>query len=713
MQPLLSADWYRVATLKPRLRVGVRVDRQAWRGKRWYLLCDPTTARQHLINEAAYRFIGRCDGSHDVETVWNALLDGHADEAPTQSEVIDLLIRLDELDLLQCERSPDTEVLFRRRDQRRTQRRRAMLNPFFIRLPLGDPSGWLPRLDPLAHAIFRPVMFWIWLGCVVLAALAGAANWDGLAAHGHQLLGSPRALILMWLCFPLMKATHELGHALAVRRWGGQVHEIGIGLMLLVPAPYVDASAASSFPRRMQRASVSAAGIFVEVAMAAIALLFWVGSQPGVARDMAFIVMTIGSVSTLAFNGNPLLRFDGYHFMCDVFELPNLAARSNAWWTSALRRTLLGKLGDEVRPAPGETKWLAAYAPLSFAYRIPLSIALVWWMGGKAWLLGMGAALYLAISMFIRPLARLVRQLLTTAANSGQAWRARFALALAGLVPGLALFVLPVPLVTIAPAVVWMPDDAQLRPKVDGFVVEVRVADGARVDAGNLLVVLDNPSLVSERARLASRLEGLQAEQLRLLRDDSVGARNIAESIESAEGELTHADERVSALQVRAEASGTLVMPRQADLLSSFVRRGSPLGYVIAPDQLRVRAVVAQEDVDLVRQRNLRADVRIADAPQRVVVAALGQDTPAASHALPSAALGDRGGGPYATDPGDEKGLRSIEPVFLIDLMLPGQSLLHPGARAWVRFDHGSETLAAQALRRLTQLFLKHFDPAE
>jgi putative peptide zinc metalloprotease protein len=713
VQPLLSPEWYRVARLKPRLRLAVRVRRQPLRGKRWYLLCDDATGRQHLVNEAAYGFIGRCDGTHDVQTVWDAMLADRADSAPTQSEVLELLVRLDELDLLQCERSPDTDVLFRRRHQRRQQRRRSMINPFAFRLSLGDPSRWLPRLDPIAHALFRPVAFWLWLAAVVLAGCAAAASWDALIAHGRELLGGPRAMLLAWLCFPLMKALHELGHALAVRRWGGEVREIGIGLMLLVPAPYVDASAASAFGRRSQRAAVAAAGIAVETALSALALLVWVGAQPGAVRDVAFVVIAIGGFSTLVFNANPLLRFDGYHVMCDLLELPNLAARSAAWWDAALHRLLRWSDNDESIPGRGETKWLIVYAPLSFAYRVPLAVGVVWWLGSKAWLLGAAAALYLAVSMLLWPLVRFARQLLASASNAGQTVRASFALTLLAIVPGLVLFVLPMPLATVAPAVVWLPDKAQLRPQTEGFVAALPVADGSRVRAGDLLLVLDNPELSSERARLASRLEGLEADQLRLLWNDGATARNVAERAASVQVELARVDERLAALQVRAEVSGTLVMPRQADLLGTFARRGATLGHVLAPDQLRVRAAVAQDDADLVRQRTLHADVRLADMPQRLARAALSQDTPAASSTLPSAALGDRGGGPYPTDPSDTKGLHSLDPVFLVDLSLTDTSVVRAGARAWVRFDHGSEPLAQQLLRRATQLFLKHFDPSE
>lgn len=712
-QPLLSTEWYRVAQLKPRLRLAVRVRRQAVRGARWYLLCDEATGRQHLVNEAAFGFIGRCGGTYDVQTIWDAMLNDDAESAPTQPEVIELLVQLDELDLLQCERGPDTDALFRRRDQRRRQRRRSMVNPFSFRLSFGDPSRWLRRLDPIAHALFRPIVFWFWLAAVVLAGCAAAANGEALVAHGRELLAGPRAMLLAWLCFPAMKALHELGHALAVRRWGGDVREFGIGLMLLVPAPYVDASAASAFEQRSQRAGVAAAGIVVELALFALAMLLWASVQPGLVRDISLVVMTIGGISTLAFNGNPLLRFDGYHVMCDLLELPNLATRSSAWWGAALRRLLQGRTDESPAPLRGEPKWLVAYAPLSFAYRVPLAVGIVWWLGGKAWLLGLAAAVYLLVSMLLWPLARFARHLLATASGTGQTARAGIGLALLAIVPGLVLFVVPLPLATVAPAVVWLPDKAQLRARTEGFITALPAADGSQVRAGDLLAVLDNPDLSSQRIQVASRLEGLEADQLRLLWNDGGAARNVAERIASAKAELARVDERVAALQVRAEVSGTLVIPRQADLLGTFAQRGTTLGHVLAPDQLRVRAAVAQDDADLVRQRTVHANVRLADMPQRLARATLSQDTPAASSTLPSAALGERAGGPYATDPGDTKGLRSLDPVFLVDLSLADTSVVRTGTRAWVRFDHGTEPLARQMLRRATQLFLRHFDPSE
>ena len=709
---LYSAQWYRVARLRPRLRAQVRVQRQHWRDQRWYLLSDAATGRQHRINDSAYQFIGRCDGQRTVHEVWNSLLDAQPDDAPTQEDVLRLLGQLHENELLQSERAADTDALLQRRSERRKARRRGLLNPLSFRLPLADPSAWLKRLDPLASALFRPQVFWLWLAVMLLAAVTAAGEWPALMAHAAQHLLSTSGLTMAWLLYPLMKGLHEGAHALAVRRWGGEVHEIGVGLLFLVPAPYVDASAATAFPHRMQRAAVGAAGIMVELALAAIGLGLWLITQPGWIHNAAFMLMAIGVTSTLLFNGNPLLRFDAYHVMCDVFALPNLGARSSAWWSQHLGRWLLGSRAEMPAPAAGERKWLIAYAPLSFIYRVVLSCALVLWLGGQWLVLALLAAAYVVVTTLGMPLRAWARQAMQAAAPGSDQARVRLRLGLVASAVAALLFLAPLPHSTVAPAVVWLPEQAKVRPEVDGFVVALPLADGAAIQPGDLLLRLDNPELIANRDQLAGRLEGLQVEHFQRLLRDPNAAQNLLLDVERARAELARAEERIAQLEVRAQVAGTLVMPRQGDLLGAYARHGAVLGHVLAADALRVRAAVPEQDAHMVRNRLAHAEVRMAEAPDTVFAATLTGDTPAATRQLPSAALVDHGGGPYPNDPAEKDGLHSLEPVFLFDLTLRGRALERVGGRAWVRFDHGSEPLAVQAYRRAAQLFLQRFNPA-
>lgn len=706
-----NTNWQRVAHLRPSLLPQVSIHRQQLRGAPWWLLSNDTAGVHHRVNEAAYQFVGRCDGRYTVQEIWHVLCELHTEAVLTQDEIVQLLVQLEQRELMHSGYSPEADSLFAVREARQ-RRSRYNLNPFAFRFALGDPSRWLKRLDPLAHTVFRPAVFWLWLALIAVAALVAGAHWNALASHGQQHLLSPRYLALGWVLFPLIKALHELGHALAVRRWGGEVHEFGIGLFLLVPAPYVDASASTRFTGRVERMAVGAAGIMVELTLAGLALVIWLTTQPGWVHDIAFATMFVCTVSTLLFNGNPLLRYDGYYVMCDAFDLPNLATRSGAYWGHLLRRYLLRARAPAPEAADGERKWLIGYAPLSFAYRALLWISLVLYAGSYWLALGLAATAYMVFAMLIRPLMVWVRQTLAVAGEASERWRLRKAMVIAGVAVGLTLFVLPLPLTTVAPAIVWLPDQAQVRPEVDGIVTSLKVRDGETVAAGQLLAVLENPELMTARDKLASRVQALQADHFQLLLRDPTGAQNLAKDIEHAEAEWVRAGERIAQLEVRAGVPGTLSLPRYADLPGTFVKRGMPIGYVLQNAEMRVRAGVEQDRAHLVRHHTKAVQVRLADAVHTRIPARLAAAVPAATRQLPSPALGDRGGGPFAVDPADGEGTRSLEPVFLYDVFLNDRPLERVGGRAWVRFDHGYEPLAFQAYRRAAQLFLKQFDPS-
>ncbi len=192
-------------------------------------------------------------------------------------------------------------------------------------------------------------------------------------------------LLILWLAYPLIKVLHELAHAFAVKVFGGEVHEVGLTLLMLTPVPYVNASASIAFAQKRQRIAVAAAGIAVEVVLATAALGLWMALEPGLIKDIAFAVVLIGGVSTLLVNGNPLLRFDGYHMLCDALELPHLAQRSQRYWLYLLKRGLLGVQGTRFDGhARGALPWLLAHAPLSWLYRAALLTLLSVWLATQA-----------------------------------------------------------------------------------------------------------------------------------------------------------------------------------------------------------------------------------------------------------------------------------------------------------------------------------------
>lgn len=683
-----------------------------YRDQNWHMFINTATGVQHRASQQAYEFIGRCDGVHTVQEIWDELLEQLKDDAPTQDDVVQLLIHLDEQGIFSYETAPDAATLIRRQDERVQKKRKAGVNPFALRIPVGNPTVLLERLEWLARPLVNMYVVWLWLAIVGVALAAIVTNWPALKAHGVAHLATPHYLFLMWISFPVIKALHELGHALAVKRWGGEVRQFGFTLFLLVPAPFVDASDAGGFRHRSQRISVGAAGIMVELALASMALLIWLNVQPGLVRDLAYVVMFIASVSTLLFNGNPLLTFDAYYVLSDAIDVPNLNTRSKSFWNNMLRRIALGR--HSVAPefiASGERKWLWLYFPLSMGYRIFISGIIVVWVGSQSFVIGVAAALFVLITLFVRPLWKTARGLLTEASpgsNRGRAW-----LTVSGAVAAsfLLICVVPLPYHTVAHGVVWLPDQARVRTEINGFVSEFLVPDGDYVEPGRTLLILEDSALISDRDALVSQLRRARTQRYAAIANDRERALKVEKEIARLRGDLYRAEEKIAQLEVRSQVAGHLVMQRQLDLVGTFVKQGSTLGYIFAAEQIGIRAVVPEYDAALVRENTRAIAVRISDRPGEALVAELVRDVPAATRELPSAALGDEGGGPHATDPTDDDGMRTLEPMVMVDLRLPSRTLQRAGGRVRVRFDHGTKPLATQLYRRLTQVFLQMFNP--
>ena len=313
-ESLFSSSWYRVADLTPRLRSHAKIHRHRYRNQTWYILQDHSTERFHRFSPPAYHVIGLMDGTRTVQELWDLAVNQLEDDAPTQDQLIQLLGQLHAADVLQCDVPPDTDELFRRgQRQRRKLWQSRLFSVFSWRFPLFDPERVLQALLPVC----RPFLGWtgaiLWLLVVGPAMVLAGVHWAELTENVLDQVMTPHNMLLLWLLFPVLKLLHELGHGLAVKKFGGEVHEIGIMILVLTPVPYVDASSSWSFREKWRRIFVSAAGMVVEVFLAAIALYIWLSVEPGLIRTLAYNTMLIAGVSTILFNANPLLRFDGYY----------------------------------------------------------------------------------------------------------------------------------------------------------------------------------------------------------------------------------------------------------------------------------------------------------------------------------------------------------------------------------------------------------------
>jgi putative peptide zinc metalloprotease protein len=711
--PLLSNWWYRVAERRPKLRTHARLHRHRYRGEVWYLLQDQASSRVHRFTPAARLIIALMDGERSVAELWEIANRRLGENSPTQDEMIQLLGQLHAADLLQSDVTPDVAELFARGEREEKARyRRSYVNPMAIRIPLWDPDAFLNRFKRLLGLIWGRWGAVAWLAVVLPAIFLISPHWPELSNNFADRVLAVDNLFALYLVFPLIKVLHELGHATATKAGGGEVHDLGVILLVLMPVPYVEASAATVFKSKYERALVGAAGVAVELFVAAIAFYAWLLVEPGLVRAILFNVILIASVSTLLFNGNPLLRYDAYYILADLIEIPNLAARSSRYWGYLVERYVLGVSEAEAPDASrAEKAWFLFYGFASTIYRILVTVVIALFIAGRFFVIGVLLAMWAVGAMAIFPIVKAVRHL---AGNPRlHKHRSRAVAVTAGIVLALAGFLLlvPVPYHSHAEGVLWLPEQAMVRADANGFLGDFLVQPGTRVAKGEALVQCYNPAANAQLRESEAKVAELQGEYVAMFATDRAKAQIARDKLDNERARLALARERAAELVGRANTDGIFIAPQMADMPGRYYRKGDLLGYVIGTAQPLVRVVIPQDAADKVRLATDRVWVRLVDQPESILEGKVLREVPAGGEYLPSPALAAEGGGEIATDPRDTKGPRSLQRMFQLDVALDGMSRVdHFGQRAFVRFEHQMEPLSVQWYRSIRLLFLSSFN---
>jgi putative peptide zinc metalloprotease protein len=713
MDKTFSESWYRVANQRICLRPGVRVQRQNFRGERWIVLENPFSNQYFRLRPAAYEFVARLRPDQTVEQVWQQCLDRFPDDAPSQEAIIQLLSQLYFANLLQYDLAADSAQLFQRYKQRK-QREIGFrfMNIMFMRFPLLDPDRFLVRILPVVGKLISPVGVALWVLVVGVALKMAVDNFDALREQGQNVL-APGNLFLLYLGLIFIKTIHEFGHAIFCRKFGGEVHVMGVMLMIFTPMPYVDATSSWSFRQRWKRVLVGAAGMIVELFVAALATFVWARTAPGTLHNLAYNMMFVASVSTIIFNINPLLRFDGYYILSDLIEIPNLNQRA----TGQLRHLAESRLFG-VKPSEGpagtrrEAGWLIFYGITSGIYRVIVFSGVLLAVADRFLIIGIVMAMFCLISWVTVPMVRFVRYLATSQRLDRVRPRA------IGVTAGLAcaililLGVVPFPNSFRAPGVVTATERTQVANETAGTFETILAKPGAPVKRGQPLLKLSNRELELELAATRAKLEEVDARLLKAMKDESADVKPLSQLRDAVSARLKKLSTDVSHLVITARHDGAWVAPGIEDFIGRWLPRGSDLGRLVNPASFEFDATVMQEDVDaLFAQKIPRADVRLyGDVATRLPVQQW-RVIPGGQRTLPSAALGWRAGGevPVAVD--DNQANRAAEPFFeVVGKLDPnGQVALLDGRSGKIRFKLQAEPLLQRWFRRLWQLFQKRY----
>ncbi|MCL4741455.1 MAG: PqqD family peptide modification chaperone [Phycisphaerales bacterium] len=714
-RPTFSPFWHRVRAMKPRLRPHVQITRQHYRGRRWHVVRDPSSNQFYRLNPIAHEFVGLFDGSRTVEEIWQSCLERHGDAAPTQGEVIQLISQLYNSNLLAADVTPETEQLLRRGRKRLGQKAaQQAIGIMYFRIRVFNPDRYLSWIEPILRPVLNKWGFFAWLAFVLFALVQLAPHWEALISQAEEVYRDPTLWPWLVVVFIVTKAIHETGHGVICKRFGGQVPEFGFMLLVLFPAPYVDASAAWAFASKWKRIAVGAGGMIFELFVASIAALVWLNTQPGsLVHQIAYNAIFTASVSTILFNANPLMRFDGYFILADLLEVPNLMQRSMNQLKHFFK-TRVYRMKNETPPSSqrGETAILYTYGILALAYRIFLFFSITLYVMGKLFAIGLVLAIWTAGMWFILPVGKFVHWLASHPSLADFRPRA-IATSLAMIAIGLgAVGLVPMPDHRRATGVVESEASTGVFFGTDGFVEEAHARIGEFVRAGDPILTLRSDELRARLAIVNARIAEMESiEQQAMGRDSTATAQVARQRIDTLAGQADYLRGEIEKLVVRAPHDGRVVAADPASLVGSFAKRGEPVCRVVDESRVRVTALLKQQDADwhyALGQERYRVEVRFLSRAGDTVPGRVVKVLEAGQLNLPHPALGFGGGGSVATAKDDTTGLRASNPQFVMHIApIPendGQWTGMPGERVRLRFTLPRTPLAWQWIDRLHKL---------
>lgn len=718
-----------------RARPDLIAHRQPGIDGQWYVVKDPLALRYYRFQEEEYAILELLDGRRSLEDVQDQFESRFRPQRVQLESLEQLIASLHGSGLLISDAPRQTErLLERRRHKARAALKQRAMSLLAIRLPGIDPERLLVRLYPATRWLFTRGAL---LACLLLGAAALlliAAQLDTFLARlpaFHQFF-SVQNLGWMMLALAVSKVLHEFGHALCCKHFGGECHEMGAMLLLFTPCLYVDVSDSWMLASRWKRAAIGAAGMYVELWLASLATFVWWFTWPGVLNNLALSIMFVCSVTTLLFNGNPLMRYDGYYILSDLLDVPNLRQKAAQVTRQTLSRWCLGlrAADDTLLPRRSRLPLLAAYSVAAAVYRWVVVLSILLFLQRifapyRLELIGHLLGLSAIGGLVLAPLHALAR-FFYVPGRFDQVSKPRLliTLALVGVVLAAVVW-LPLPQRVYCPLQLMPRDAKSVYVQVPGQLTEVLVRPGQQVEAGQVLARLTNVDvqmqiveLASQRDVLLQRLDSLRQQRFSNA-DAALDVGSVQEALAAVERQLLEEQADLERLQLVAPCAGVVLPPpeqpqrEQRDNLPE--RSGTPLDaenlnctlqtselfcQIGDPRRLEAILVVDQGQIDLLREGQ-DVEIQLDQLPGRTLQGRVREIARDRLDYTP-VQLSKKAGGQLDTQT-DEQGLERPSEASYQARVFPlddAAGLMRLGVRGQAKIHAGSQTLAEWFLRQ-------------
>jgi putative peptide zinc metalloprotease protein len=696
------------------LRTDLRVELREFGGQPCCVIEDPLRAKFYRLGVPEYTFARLLDGTRTVRAAIGDAAGQLRELAFSECQALGICRWLLESQLVETPHAAEHRRLTSKAED--CKARWAWLrNPLCVRMPLLDPRAALDLVEPWLAWTLRKPFFFAWLAVCLYALGVAAANWNDLVSGAVVLLDRRHwwLLVVAWLALKLL---HETYHALVCRKYGGSASEAGIFLMFFAPVPYVDVTSSWRFASKWHRIAVAAAGMYIELLLAALAIIVWAHTGNAATRHVAASVAFMASLGTLLVNANPLMRFDGYFILADWLEIPNLNMHGRRWLGS-LAAHLLGCPVARLGLPPRAASVVKVYAVVAIVWRsivwLALTTALVVILArlhSIAAVVGALATLLLAGRAALVSLRRWFKQLPACSPRRLYAFTTAGAVAIV-----ITMIALLRPATISAPGIVEYFPLVVVRAASPGFVRELCIRDGDEVETGQKLLVIENRELLVQ-LRLAEIEVEKSIARCRLLLQASETAKEQAERSQQ-EALCKKRDElarQVRDLVVTAPVGGRIVGRNLDEWLDRHVETGTELFRIGDESAKEVMVAIAQDDVELFQAGEtgpLRVHFAVGSAASLVATGI--SIEPRATSRAPHEALSSRLDGPLAvivtddaaTDrtPADEL----LDPCFKASAVLTSEHSrrLRAGQRATVELRTSLQSWGRRSLAQIERWF--------
>ena len=562
--------------VRMKMRSDLTSDLLTYQGVEYWVVKEPLGQKYYQFPPHVHYLLTQLDGKKTIEQLIEGFHREHAPKRITRSELQQLLTRFHKDGLVTSAVSGQgVELLRRGRKNAAMERVTSLSNILAIRWRGFDPERILNFLNRWIWWLFTPAAIVITMVLATIALTSVLIHFEAFQSRlpGFDQFFDPRRWLMFAGVLAVTKMLHEFGHGLSCKRLGGECHEIGFMLLVLTPCLYCNVSDSWRLPNKWHRAAIGAAGMYVEIIIATLATFVWWYVEPGWIQDLCLQIMLVSSVSTILFNGNPLLRFDGYYILSDLLEIPNMYQKSTKALTTLLGRHWLGLEIPDDQLMPSNRPWaFAMYTVAAFIYRWVILASIIIFL--TRWLepygldsVGRGIAIFAAAGMLFWPGYKLFRYM-SVPGRMHQIEKPRFAIISAvGLVVLSAILCIPFPHY-LRCSLIMVPQSMEtVYVEEPGLVDEVFVSNGEKVEPGATLARLKNVDYVLALEEAKGRLEAKEIEKSELQASSSSSdfARmldqmaSIEEEIRQLKRFVNDVEKRLVKLEIKSAIGGTIL----------------------------------------------------------------------------------------------------------------------------------------------------------